>query len=150
MNHNGVLQLDGQLASVLFLLVIVNQLARFPQLIIMGLGQPITDDVVKSWLFSVWVHKDHLLFRQSVVKLYVFLPQVFQILDCDVIKRNGGPAFGIGIDSVVHQERVMVDHRSSTESLDNKLVTIVHLMSDFYQSTLKNVHFIRESIDSVK
>ena len=150
MDHDCIFQLDCELSPVLLLLVVMHQLPTVPQLVVMGLTQSVPDNVVERRLFGVGVDENHLLLRKSIVKLDVFLSEVFYILNGDKVQRNGCFAFGISIDSIVHQERVVVDHTASAESLDYELVPVVHLMSNFYQSTLENVHLIRECIDSVQ
>lgn len=150
MDHDRIFQLDCELSPVLLLLVVVHQMPTVPELIVMGLTQSIPDDVVKRRLLSVGVDENHLLLRKSIVKLNVFLSEVFHILNGDKIQRNGCFAFGISVDSIIHQEGIMVYHAASAESLDDELVPVVHLMSNFYQSTLENVHLIRECIDSVQ
>lgn len=70
----------------------------------MSLAQAVTDNVVKRWLLRVWVHKDHLLLGERVVKLNMLLTEVLEVLNRDVVQRNSRPALCISVYSVVHQK----------------------------------------------
>lgn len=86
MDHDSILQFDSKFAPILLLLVVVHKLTRIFKLVVVCLTQAVTDDVVKRWLLCVWVHKNHLLLGQSVVKLDMLLTKVFEVLDRDVVQ----------------------------------------------------------------
>jgi hypothetical protein len=82
-DHDGVLELDGELPAILLLLVIVNDVPSRLVLEIMTLREGILNDVVEGRLLCRRVHQLYLKLGQSLIQLNVLLTQVLDGVDVD-------------------------------------------------------------------
>lgn len=143
--HDGVLKLHSKLSSILLFLIVVEfestDLKPFKVL----LAHRIANDVINCWLSSITVNKPGLMLIESLVKLNIFLSQIFKDVDWQEVNTCIRDHLGISIHVVIHQKRVVVNDTPSMKALDNKLsfnwVFLVHQNRHLNRSALNNVHF---------
>jgi hypothetical protein len=65
-------------------------------------------------------------------------------VDVNIEHTHGCDADSISINTILHQERIVVDHGSSKQLFDNKMLLgafMVNVLKDVDLATLDNVHF---------
>ena len=149
--HDWVLKLDGQRSSMFLISIVVNLAIVLVASKKLGVTIWVADYIVKSWFFSIWIKKNSLLVLKCLIKFNVFLSEFVNDTNVKVKYRDSCFALGISINTIIHQERVMVDNATSVKLFNDKFIlSFIHSMDYFNQTTLDDVHLFRISVNFIQ
>ena len=80
----------------------------------------------------------------------MFLTKILDGVDVNVENRHSCLALGISINSIIHQERILVDNGASSQPINQEFLIRLHHMDNLNMTALNDIHLFRISINLVK
>ena len=148
-HHDCVFELHRQSSSALFFLVVYDHLtcAFVAKEMLLTVG--VYNYVVKGRLIRIGIDKLNFFLDQSLIKLVVLLSKRLYFVDAYCVVGDGSYAFCIGVDSVVHEEGILVENASSEQLFDDELLASVERVKDIDLPALNHKHLLGVGVHAI-